>query len=418
MIKPKNEFKKPEIPNKPFASYKWRWAVLTPTESLNSPPVYLGILRALHECEGLRFSSEKINSKLKRIQDDTDLTVNLVRTKDRNIFRNSQQYWKALGLLVSGERNGQICLSAFGKELAEGEITQAEFAITTLKTLTLPNRNIESQISDWEKTGIRIKPLELILNILIGLYEKCGEEYAFLTPKELRLVIIPLAGNQVEIDVHVDAIWFYRQGTLDVSKWPNCAIESNDKRMVREFLLFFSNYNLCNKKKSKSNEDEKYLLNPKAIDAFKELSDTVFKSKKLEVVTSDIRSTHVPEEIEREKVLREVTQRLGQTKFRKDILNAFGSKCMITGVTLDTVLEAAHIKPVSNNGVDDISNGLCLRSDIHTLFDRKHLRLQPDGQIILTKYASAKNNYEALPKVISIPEFVNLKFVKWRYDYC
>ena len=50
------------IPKKPFANYKWRWAVYTPTETLNEPPIFLGILRVLRNDEYKRFSSIEVKS--------------------------------------------------------------------------------------------------------------------------------------------------------------------------------------------------------------------------------------------------------------------------------------------------------------------------------------------------------------------
>jgi putative restriction endonuclease len=44
-------------------------------------------------------------------------------------------------------------------------------------------------------------------------------------------------------------------------------------------------------------------------------------------------------------------------------------KCMISGCDAKDALEAAHIRPYSEGGTYDISNGLLLRADIHTLFD-------------------------------------------------
>ena len=108
------------VPTKPFPNYKWRWAVYTPTESLNEPPIFLGILRVLRANEGNRFSSEGVNIGLRTVQRETESNVNLVRSRRRNIFRNSGQYWKALGLL-NQEGGGMIRLSPFGRKLADGE---------------------------------------------------------------------------------------------------------------------------------------------------------------------------------------------------------------------------------------------------------------------------------------------------------
>jgi hypothetical protein len=86
-------------PRKPFANYKWRWAVLTPTESLNEPPVFLGVLRVFNEFKNHAPSSKEIMDGLGVVQAETNARVNLVRTQERNLVRNSGQYWRALGLL-------------------------------------------------------------------------------------------------------------------------------------------------------------------------------------------------------------------------------------------------------------------------------------------------------------------------------
>src|SRR5258708_34029529 len=41
-------------------------------------------------------------------------------------------------------------------------------------------------------------------------------------------------------------------------------------------------------------------------------------------------------------------------------------------------LEAAHIKPFSEGGIHDPTNGLLLRRDIHALFDSGYVTVTPD----------------------------------------
>ena len=127
-------------PRKPFPNYKWRWAVLTPTESLNEPPIFLGVLRVFNKFQNYAPSSKEIMNGLGIVQQETNSSVDLVRTQERNLIRNSGQYWKALGLL--DEAHGKVLVSPFGQLLAEGKITQVEFATTVVKTLELPNRKI------------------------------------------------------------------------------------------------------------------------------------------------------------------------------------------------------------------------------------------------------------------------------------
>ena len=49
----------------------------------------------------------------------------------------------------------------------------------------------------------------------------------------------------------------------------------------------------------------------------------------------------------------------------------------MTGEKTLPVLEAAHIKPYAVGGEHVLSNGLLLRSDLHTLFDRGYLGVDP-----------------------------------------
>lgn len=72
-----------------------------------------------------------------------------------------------------------------------------------------------------------------------------------------------------------------------------------------------------------------------------------------------------------------VTPRLGQKAFKALVLSAYHSRCAITGAKIRPVLEAAHIRPVAAAGEHRVDNGLLLRSDVHTLFDRGYLSVAP-----------------------------------------
>lgn len=403
-------------PLKPFPSYKWRWAVLTPTESLNDPPVFLGVLRVFNKYQNYAPSSNEIMDSLAVVQKETSSSVDLVRTQDRNLVRNSGQYWKALGLIE--EAHGKIIVSPFGQLLAEGKITQVEFATTVIKTLELPNRKIIEDTSDWDKANLKIKPLELILDILAKVADKYGTQEAYVTPLELVSIIIPLAGVKAPWNDYADAIIQHRERLIDVSRWPDCATSSNDKRMAREFLIFLSNYGFCKKEQvGKGNENERYQLASISKEEVAELHKFKIVQQSLDKIAKQIRITQIPANIERKRVSREVIERPFQDVFRKNILCAFDFTCIITGVSIDNVLEASHIIPVSEKGSDQIENGLCLRSDIHQLFDSGHLRLLPTGGLILSEIAIAKNNYASLPRQIKIPDFVNRKNLDWRVKY-
>ena len=77
--------------------------------------------------------------------------------------------------------------------------------------------------------------------------------------------------------------------------------------------------------------------------------------------------------------------RLGQGTFRALVTQAYERKCAITGENILPVLEAAHIKPFSEQGPHKMSNGLLLRSDFHKLFDLGYLTVTPDLRIEVSR---------------------------------
>lgn len=101
---------------------------------------------------------------------------------------------------------------------------------------------------------------------------------------------------------------------------------------------------------------------------------------------------------ERKRILHDIVLRQGQPAFRKTLLDAYEGRCVITGCSVNHVLEAAHIYPYQGNKTNDISNGLLLRSDIHTLFDLKLLTVHPETLEIYVSPTLASSHYGELHK--------------------
>ena len=59
------------------------------------------------------------------------------------------------------------------------------------------------------------------------------------------------------------------------------------------------------------------------------------------------------------------------------VTEAYDRRCAVTGEKTLPVLEAAHIRPYAESGPHLVSNGLLLRSDLHTLFDRGYITVTP-----------------------------------------
>jgi hypothetical protein len=69
--------------------------------------------------------------------------------------------------------------------------------------------------------------------------------------------------------------------------------------------------------------------------------------------------------------------RLGQQRFREEMLRRYGPRCAFTGPQPPAALEAAHIRSYGTSPRHERSNGLLLRRDLHALFDRGLLTVDP-----------------------------------------
>ncbi|WP_257460357.1 HNH endonuclease [Archangium lipolyticum] len=103
-------------------------------------------------------------------------------------------------------------------------------------------------------------------------------------------------------------------------------------------------------------------------------------------------------------ILAAIVQRQGQPAFRRKLINAYQGKCAITQCTLEEVLEAAHIVPYNGRSTNAVQNGLLLRSDIHTLFDRGMIAVNTVNWTVLlhtklmsTQYSNLRGQRLNLP---------------------
>lgn len=414
------------IPVKPFPTYKWRWLSVQPSESLLKAPFLLGLLRALQRNEGRAYSSQELFEDLLRIQEDlaplqeeARKPITLARDRKRNIFRNSGQYWRGTGLLLP--KRGQIQLTDLGHSVALGEVTNDEFATLMVRNTVLPNPLTynDDEIQNWHNANLCIKPFELILAVMNELGESFDIREAYISPDELIRIVIPLAGVKSEVAAIAEALHKARKRRLDISRWPDCAPESNDKRLAREFLLFLRNFDICRSVSRVQKYDHKFYLDqllntqlfPYAERSF--LEDSSILDEEL----SNSSSSEIPTIIERRRVATSVIQRPNQARFRRDVLDAANQACILTQETIPDVLEAAHIVPVKYGGIDSVDNGFCMRVDIHRLFDGGRIRIAPDGTVILSEHIQTAISYAALPESVTFPLSVNQANVEWRSRY-
>lgn len=397
------------IPKLPFKGFKWKWASLQCTEGINDPVVLLGVLFRMAKLEGkYKYSSDEFASELINLSNDlkgTGVNVDLHRrTGERNIIRNSGQYWKALNLIPVERTGGIITLTDFGRKVANHQISQTEFSAETIISFRLPNHAIQSneECNKWRSAGLEIYPLKLILSIICQL-KQFNSSDAYITTEELVSIVIPLSGTPDRpINSYVDYILCYRANKLSLVGWPNCCPEANDFRIAREFLLFLSNYGYLIKNTISTRGSEKYYYN----------SDIDHEIQAIISTKHSIINTELISDTERKIVYSQ--RRPNQAKFRKSVLAAC-ERCVITNVSMPEVLEAAHIIPYKYHGADTADNGFAMRIDIHYLFDSGHLRISEQGEVFLSD--KARWSYGAsIPPRIFIPDYVNKEYIRWRWD--
>jgi len=105
-----------------------------------------------------------------------------------------------------------------------------------------------------------------------------------------------------------------------------------------------------------------------------------------------------PKNIEdaRKRTLAAIVQRQGQPRFRRELLDAYDGACAITKCTLEEVLEAAHISPFKGSSTNTVQNGLLLRADIHTLFDKGLIAIDTSDWTIIVNRKLEQTEYGAL----------------------
>jgi putative restriction endonuclease len=78
-----------------------------------------------------------------------------------------------------------------------------------------------------------------------------------------------------------------------------------------------------------------------------------------------------------ERTRRVVEAVVRDARFRRQVMSAYGFKCAVTGLTVGSLpegratrlLDAAHIRPVGDQGPDAVTNGMSMTPTVHRLFD-------------------------------------------------
>jgi len=104
-----------------------------------------------------------------------------------------------------------------------------------------------------------------------------------------------------------------------------------------------------------------------------------------------------------------VKPRLGQGAFRILVTDNYKRRCAVSGERTLPALDAAHIQPFADGGAHEVSNGILLRRDIHSLFDLGYVTISPDMKFevsgkIREEYENGRHYYALHGTSIQLPE--------------
>ena len=86
-------------------------------------------------------------------------------------------------------------------------------------------------------------------------------------------------------------------------------------------------------------------------------------------------------------------ERPGQLRFRNKLKGVYGGRCCITGCGVSEALEGAHIDSYRSPASNHLCNGLLLRRDIHALFDRHLISVDPQASRVVIAKRLLKTEY-------------------------
>jgi putative restriction endonuclease len=94
--------------------------------------------------------------------------------------------------------------------------------------------------------------------------------------------------------------------------------------------------------------------------------------------------TDEPLDFERPVVEQLINRKVRDALFQRTVRDAYDARCSVTGLRIingggRAEIEAAHIKPVADNGPDSPRNGIALCRTAHWMFDRGLIGLRSEG---------------------------------------
>ena len=122
-----------------------------------------------------------------------------------------------------------------------------------------------------------------------------------------------------------------------------------------------------------------------------------------------------------------IKPRLGQGGFRMSVADVYHRRCAITRERTLPALDAAHIRPYKLGGAHELANGVLLRSDVHSLFDKGYVTITPDLRVevsgrVKEEFGNGKDYYALHGESISAPQKAewqpDREALRWHNENC
>ena len=132
-----------------------------------------------------------------------------------------------------------------------------------------------------------------------------------------------------------------------------------------------------------------------------------------------------PEMSDRPLIQQVVTRPFRDAAFSRQVKKAYSETCAITGIRLinggaRVEAQAAHIRPVKENGPDSVRNGIALSSTIHWMFDRGLISIDDDYSILIANGRVPDTVMRMINPQIELPGMPTLyphqQFLRWHRE--
>ncbi|MEU2452691.1 HNH endonuclease [Streptomyces sp. NPDC012765] len=115
---------------------------------------------------------------------------------------------------------------------------------------------------------------------------------------------------------------------------------------------------------------------------------------------------------------RNVQDRPDQARFKLRVFQRYGPRCPLTGIAVPQMIEAAHLRPVPEDGSDDPRNGLPLSAGLHRAFDAHLFGIHPDTLDVVTRPGgpTLADLHITTPHLRDLTRKPHREALAWRYQ--